>query len=76
MLSNDKRNFLRHYFRRGLYLAKIHYEYGENPSRNHINKNRTNGVGFMSNADKFQLVYVEGSRSMVKEEKEVTDIKN
>ncbi|CAI2165757.1 21_t:CDS:10 [Funneliformis geosporum] len=56
-------------------LANIHYEYGEIPSRNHVNKNRADGVGYMTNADKFQLVYVEGSRPNVKQEKEVADIK-
>ena len=31
------------------------------------------GAGFMTNADKFQLVYVEGSRPVAKQEKEISD---
>ncbi|CAG8682862.1 12333_t:CDS:2 [Funneliformis mosseae] len=54
-------------------VAKIHYEYGEIPSKNHINKNRADGVGFMTNADKFQIVYVEGSKPVAKQDKEIAD---
>ncbi|RHZ82170.1 hypothetical protein Glove_113g63 [Diversispora epigaea] len=58
------------------YLAKIHYEYGEIPSRNHINRNRADGVGFMTNFDKFQLMYFEGLRPVEKKpEKEIKDAK-
>ncbi|RIA90668.1 hypothetical protein C1645_769362 [Glomus cerebriforme] len=53
-------------------ISKIHYQYGEIPSRNHVNKNRADGAGFMTNADKFQLVYVEGSRPVAKQEKEIS----
>ncbi|CAG8514715.1 8816_t:CDS:10, partial [Scutellospora calospora] len=31
-------------------------------SKNHTNGNRANGVGYMMDADKYQLIYVEGSR--------------
>ncbi|CAG8766616.1 8230_t:CDS:2 [Cetraspora pellucida] len=54
-------------------IAKIHYEYGEIPSKNHINKDRADGVGFMTNADKFQIVYVEGSKPVAKQDKEIAD---
>jgi hypothetical protein len=54
-------------------VAKIHYEYGEIPSKNHTNKDRADGVGFMTNADKFQIVYVEGSKPVAKQDKEITD---
>ncbi|CAG8479458.1 16992_t:CDS:2 [Acaulospora colombiana] len=54
-------------------VAKIHYEYGEIPSKNHINKDRADGVGFMTNADKFQIVYVEGSKPVAKQDKEIAD---
>ncbi|CAJ0829790.1 3936_t:CDS:2, partial [Entrophospora sp. SA101] len=56
-------------------LVKVHYEYGEIPSKNHYNKNRADGIDFMTDADKFQLVYVEGSRPVVKQEKEIIDVK-
>jgi hypothetical protein len=52
---------------------KIHYQYGEIPFRNHVNKNHADGAGFMTNADKFQLVYIEGSRPVAKQEKEISD---
>ncbi|KAG9295657.1 hypothetical protein G9A89_002975 [Geosiphon pyriformis] len=48
------------------HLAKVHYEYGESRISN---RNTTDGVGFIPNADKFQLVHVEGSRPPAKEEK-------
>jgi len=56
-------------------LSKIHYEYDEIPSKNHINKNHADGIGFMTNSDKFQLVYMKGSRSVAKQEKEMVDAK-
>ncbi|CAG8819204.1 3696_t:CDS:2, partial [Dentiscutata erythropus] len=43
---------------------------------NHINKNCTDGVCFMTDIDKFQLVYFEGSRPAEKKpEREITDAK-
>ena len=41
------------------YIADIHYKYGEIPSKNHINGNRADGAGCMTDADKYQLIYVE-----------------
>ncbi|RUS27725.1 hypothetical protein BC938DRAFT_482826 [Jimgerdemannia flammicorona] len=55
------------------YIADLHYEYGEVPSKNHVDSNRADGIGFMTNADKFQLAYVEGSRPAAKDEKEIAD---
>ncbi|RUP51401.1 hypothetical protein BC936DRAFT_148385, partial [Jimgerdemannia flammicorona] len=55
------------------YIADLHYEYGEVPSKNHVNSNRADGIGFMTNEDKFQLAYVEGSRPAAKDEKEIAD---
>ncbi|CAG8611715.1 4759_t:CDS:10, partial [Diversispora eburnea] len=55
------------------YIADIHYEYGEISSKNHINRNRADGVGFMTDADKHQLIYLEGSRPMAKDKKEIDD---
>ncbi|RUS31538.1 hypothetical protein BC938DRAFT_477616 [Jimgerdemannia flammicorona] len=57
------------------HIAQVHYEFGEIPSRNHINRDCADGVGFMTSTDKFQLVYVEGSRPAAKDAKEATDAK-
>ncbi|RIA79484.1 hypothetical protein C1645_840573 [Glomus cerebriforme] len=57
------------------YIAGIHYEYGEIPSKNHINGNRADGAGYMTDADKYQLIYVEGSRPVTKDKKEIDDVK-
>lgn len=43
--------------------------------KNHVMRNRADGVGFMTSADKFQLVYVEGSRPVTRDEKETLDAK-
>ncbi|CAG8576928.1 13828_t:CDS:2 [Acaulospora colombiana] len=56
-------------------LRHIHYEYGEISSNNHINRNRADGVGFMTDADKYQLIYLEGSRPVAKDEKKIDDVK-
>ncbi|CAG8630022.1 10201_t:CDS:2 [Ambispora leptoticha] len=56
------------------HIAGLHYKYGEVPSKYHIDKNLADGIGCMSNADEFQLVYVEGSRPAAKEEKEIADV--
>ncbi|CAG8794716.1 43571_t:CDS:2, partial [Gigaspora margarita] len=56
------------------YIAGVHYEYGEITSKNHTNGNRADGVGFMTDADNYQLVYVEGSRPITKDKKEI-DVK-
>lgn len=57
------------------HIAQVHYEFGEIPSRNHINCDCADGVGFMTSTDKFQLVYVEGSRPAAKDDKEAADAK-
>ncbi|CAG8568491.1 372_t:CDS:2 [Paraglomus brasilianum] len=54
-------------------LLSVHYEFGEIPSKNHVNRECADGVGFMTSADKFQLVYVEGSRPTAKDTKEIAD---
>ncbi|CAG8469778.1 1841_t:CDS:2 [Funneliformis mosseae] len=56
------------------HIAGLHYKYGEVPSKYHIDKNLADGIGCMTNADEFQLVYVEGSRPAAKEEKEIADV--
>ncbi|CAG8571141.1 14793_t:CDS:10 [Funneliformis caledonium] len=56
------------------HIAGLHYKYGEVPSKYHIDKNLTDGIGCMTNADEFQLVYVEGLRPAAKEEKEIADV--
>nr|CAG8479598.1 9504_t:CDS:2 [Entrophospora candida] len=55
------------------YIARINYEYGEIPSQNHVTRNLADGVGYMTSADKFQLVYVEGASPVAKEDKEIAD---
>ncbi|CAG8785649.1 3291_t:CDS:2, partial [Dentiscutata erythropus] len=57
------------------YIAGINYEYGEIPSKNHTNGSRADGVGRMTDADKYQLIYVEGSRPVAKDKKEIDDVK-
>ncbi|KAF0471165.1 hypothetical protein F8M41_025244 [Gigaspora margarita] len=57
------------------YIAGVHYEYGEFTSKNHTNGNRADGVGYMTDADNYQLVYVEGSRPITKDKKEIDDVK-
>ncbi|CAG8790968.1 23195_t:CDS:10, partial [Dentiscutata erythropus] len=54
-------------------VARINYEFGEIPSRNHVKRECADGVGYITGADKFQLVYVEGSKPMAREDKEVAD---
>ncbi|CAG8594142.1 46108_t:CDS:10 [Gigaspora margarita] len=56
------------------YISNVHYEYGEITSKRHVNKNRADGAGYMVDADKFQLIYVEGSRPVSKDDKEITDL--
>ncbi|CAG8622471.1 2193_t:CDS:2 [Acaulospora morrowiae] len=51
------------------YIAGIHYEFGEITSKNHTNGNRADGVGYMTDADKYQLIYVEGSRPITKDKR-------
>ncbi|CAG8629038.1 8298_t:CDS:2 [Diversispora eburnea] len=57
------------------YIADIHYEYGEITSKNHINGNRADRAGYMTDADKYQLIYMEGSRPVAKDKKEIDDVK-
>ncbi|CAG8493665.1 21325_t:CDS:2 [Dentiscutata erythropus] len=58
------------------HLAKINYKYGEISSRNYINRNHADSVDFITDVDKFQIVYFEGSRPAEKKpEKEITNAK-
>ncbi|CAG8633147.1 1953_t:CDS:2 [Ambispora leptoticha] len=57
------------------YIAGIHYEFGKITSKNHTNSNRVDGVGYMMDADKYQLIYVEGSRPVTKDKKKIDDVK-
>ncbi|CAI2194977.1 19906_t:CDS:2, partial [Funneliformis geosporum] len=57
------------------YITGIHYDYGEIPSKNYTNGNRVNGAGYMIDSDKYQLIYVEGSRPVTKDKKEIDDVK-
>ncbi|CAG8559716.1 11082_t:CDS:2, partial [Acaulospora morrowiae] len=45
----------------------------EIPSKTHINKDHADGVGFMTNADKFQIVYVEDSKPVSNQDKEIAN---
>ncbi|CAG8515467.1 3388_t:CDS:2, partial [Acaulospora colombiana] len=56
------------------YIANVNYEYGEITSKKHVNSNRADGAGFMIDADKYQLVYVEGSRPVARDDKEIGDL--
>ncbi|CAG8576875.1 7164_t:CDS:2 [Paraglomus brasilianum] len=56
------------------HIAQVHYKFGEIPSKNHIDRNCADGAGFMTSADKFQLVYVEGSRPVAKDDKDAKKI--
>ncbi|RHZ49141.1 hypothetical protein Glove_529g28 [Diversispora epigaea] len=57
------------------HISDIHYEYGEITSKRHVNNNRVDEAGYMIDADKFQLIYVEGSRPVIKDDKEINDLK-
>ncbi|CAG8593445.1 9041_t:CDS:2 [Ambispora leptoticha] len=56
------------------YIANVNYEYGEITSKSHVNRNRADGAGFMADADKYQLVYMEGSRPVARDDKEINDL--
>ncbi|CAG8654417.1 9548_t:CDS:2, partial [Ambispora gerdemannii] len=56
------------------YIANVNYEYGEITSKSHVNRNRADGAGFMADADNYQLVYVEGSRPVARDDKEINDL--
>ncbi|CAG8598801.1 13851_t:CDS:2, partial [Racocetra persica] len=49
------------------------YEFGEIGSENHVKRECADGIGHLNIADKFQLVYMEGSRINAKSDKEITD---
>lgn len=54
--------------------AEIYYTSGEIPSINHINRQKGDGVGFTIDSNKYQLVFVDGSRPYkVKARKELDD---
>ncbi|CAG8609564.1 11384_t:CDS:2 [Ambispora leptoticha] len=55
------------------YISAICYEFGEIGSKNHVKRECADGVGHLNTADKFQLVYMEGSRINAKNDKEITD---
>ncbi|CAI2195455.1 6346_t:CDS:2, partial [Funneliformis geosporum] len=55
------------------HVARINYIFGEIPSQNHVKRECADGAGYMSGADKFQLIYVEGARPKAKENKEFVD---
>ena len=57
------------------HIATINYMAGEIPSRNHVNRECSDGAGFMTTADKFELIYVEGARLDAKADKEIADAK-
>ncbi|CAG8731768.1 504_t:CDS:1, partial [Acaulospora colombiana] len=52
----------------------VNYEYGEITSKKHVKRNRADGVGFMADADKYQRVYMEGSRPVARDDKEINDL--
>ncbi|CAG8485187.1 6449_t:CDS:2 [Cetraspora pellucida] len=55
------------------YISAICYEFGEIGSKNHVKRECADGVGHLNTADKFQLVYMEGTRINAKNDKEITD---
>ncbi|CAI2195189.1 17628_t:CDS:2, partial [Funneliformis geosporum] len=55
------------------YISLISYEFGEIGSKNHVKRECADGIGYLNTADKFQLVYVEGSRPHARDEKEIAD---
>ncbi|CAG8486415.1 2537_t:CDS:2, partial [Funneliformis caledonium] len=55
------------------HVARINYIFGEIPSQNHVKRECADGAGYMTGADKFQLIYVEGARPKAKENKELAD---
>ncbi|CAG8653263.1 5006_t:CDS:2, partial [Paraglomus brasilianum] len=57
------------------HIATINYMAGEIPSWNHVNRECSDGAGFMTTADKFELIYVEGARLDAKADKEIADAK-
>ncbi|CAG8557155.1 8111_t:CDS:2, partial [Acaulospora morrowiae] len=54
--------------------ANVNYEYGETTPKKHVKWNRADGAGFMADADKYQLVYIEDSRSVARNDKEINDL--
>ncbi|CAG8442994.1 6101_t:CDS:10 [Diversispora eburnea] len=58
------------------YIANVHYEYGEITLKRHVNKNRADGAGYLTDANKHQLVYVKDSRLIAKDDKEIADLEN
>ncbi|CAI2170877.1 3491_t:CDS:2 [Funneliformis geosporum] len=55
------------------YISAICYEFGEIGSKNHIKRECADGVGYLKAADKFQLVYMEGSKPNANGDKEILD---
>jgi hypothetical protein len=55
------------------YIASINYEFGEITSKNHVKRECSQWCRVSNTADKFQSVYVGGSRPAAKEEKEIAD---
>ncbi|CAG8567679.1 1563_t:CDS:2 [Funneliformis mosseae] len=54
------------------YISSIIYEFGEITTKNH-KREYADGVGYLNNADKYQLVYMEGSRPYARDDKEIAD---
>ncbi|RHZ57022.1 hypothetical protein Glove_395g67 [Diversispora epigaea] len=54
------------------YISSINYEFGEIRTENHKNQ-CADGVGYLDTADKYQLVYVEGSRPHADDDKEIAN---
>ncbi|CAG8608576.1 3329_t:CDS:2 [Diversispora eburnea] len=45
-----------------------------NTSKNHVKGNRADRISYMTDTDKHQLIYMEGSRPVTKDEKEINDL--
>ncbi|CAG8508399.1 1423_t:CDS:2 [Gigaspora margarita] len=43
------------------------------PSKGHIDRTHTNSIGFATNANKFQIIYIKGSKLVANPEKEDED---
>ncbi|CAH1768309.1 765_t:CDS:2, partial [Entrophospora sp. SA101] len=55
------------------YISAICYEFGEIRSKNHIKRGYSDGIGYLNTADKFQLVYMEGSKPNTNDGKEISN---
>ncbi|CAG8804592.1 20464_t:CDS:2, partial [Dentiscutata erythropus] len=58
------------------YCAKVYYTSGEIPSPHHIKRQKGDGIGLTTCANKYQIVYVEGTRPYKVDPKKILDNQN